>query len=69
MAENLSESNVESRWDALLKASKRVLDAFTSGHHPTQYALDRLAGAIAGIETLKTCGHRLIEDCNCEESR
>lgn len=58
----------ENRWDALLKTSKVVLAAFTSGRNPTFQQVERLQGAVDGVEAERICGHRFIDGpCDCEE--
>ncbi len=57
----------DERWEALLNASKHVARAFKNGYHPTFEQLQKLDAAIYGVETLKLCGHRLIEECDCLE--
>lgn len=60
-------SDTQARWDSLLLTSKRVLEAFRNGRNPTFEQLDKLEAAIEGIEVQKICGHRVIEECECEE--
>jgi len=55
----------EERWEFLLTASKRILSAFRRGQNPTFEQLDKLENAVAAIDSLKICGHRQIEDCEC----
>lgn len=59
------EMSREERWEFLLIAAKRVLLALRRGHNPTFEQLDKLENAVASIDSLKICGHRQIEDCEC----
>ncbi len=53
----------------LLRASATVLRMFKSGHHPTEYQLQRLETGIMQFEMMKLCGHQLIDDCDCLDAR
>ena len=51
----------------LKRAARRVLDAFRSGHHPTESQLHRLECALDSCEVVLTCGHDITSDCMCDE--
>lgn len=59
--------NTEQRWEFLLVAAKCVHQAFRDGRNPTFEQLEKLDSAIQGIETMKICGHRLVDECDCAE--
>lgn len=59
--------NTERRWKFLLVAAKRVSQAFRDGRNPTFDQIQKLESAIESIDTLKICGHRLIDECDCAE--
>jgi len=61
----MSDEEKDRRVEALIDASKRVLDMFRDGYAPTEAQLNRLDGAICGLTTLKVCGHVITEDCYC----
>lgn len=57
--------DVERRVEALIVASRTVLQMFREGHNPTERQLSLLDGAICGLTARKMCGHRITEDCYC----
>jgi hypothetical protein len=52
-------------YEYLLKTAKLVHKMFTGGHNPTEKQLDDLGTAIGVLESMKICGHRSIEECDC----
>ena len=59
--------NTEQRWEFLLVAAKRVHQAFRDGRNPTFEQIEKLDSAIQAVETMKVCGHRLVDECDCAE--
>ena len=59
--------NTQQRWEFLLITARHVYQAFRDGHNPTFDQLHKLESAIQSIETMKICGHRLVDECDCAE--
>ncbi len=53
----------------LVRTAASILKAFRSGHNPTFEMLDNLESALFPHLNYKTCGHLLVEDCDCEAAR
>ncbi len=54
----------DDRTQNLIDASRRVLDVFRSGYHPTGNQLNRLDGALMAFDVMKMCGHTRDDDCD-----
>ena len=53
----------------LVKAASRVLEMFRNGNHPTETQLRLLDGALFPFEGEKLCGHKIVEECECDQLR
>lgn len=56
----------EQKWEFLLCSAEHVACAFQEGRNPTFDQLEKLNAAIEAVKAMKVCGHRIIEECDCE---
>ena len=53
--------------DSLVRQSKLILERFKAGYSPSEGQLNALENALSPFTEEKLCGHKIIEDCSCDE--
>ena len=59
----------DEKLEHLITVGRALLKTWLDGYHPTEAMLNRFDGALAAYDTMLLCGHRLMDDCMCNDAR